>query len=903
MAVVAVSAGCGETPEPTTIKVSPASATLQSLGDTVQLAATVEDQDGETMPNVTITWTSRDTRAATVDGNGLVTAAGNGTATVEAAAGAAVGAAEVTVAQRPAEVAVSPLADTLVALDDTVRLTAEAFDANGHTVAGAGFTWSSGDESVVTVDAGGLVTAVARGGAGVTAATGDVSGGASVTVEQRPAVVRVSPGEDTLAALGDTVRLSAEAFDPNGHVLAGAAFTWSSGDESVVTVDAEGLVTAVANGAASVQAYIGTATGSARGVATVIVAQRAVQVRVVPADATLEAFGDTLRLSAEAEDANGHPIVEAGFSWTSTDSLVAAVDGMGLVTAVANGAVTIAATMDEASGAAALTVAQRAVELSVSPRTDTLVVADTVRLAAEAFDGNGHVLTNALFAWTSGDEAVAMVDAGGLVTGVGGGSAAVTVTESTAGLVDSVSLRVVDPREELAGLYEALGGDGWTHAENWGTGAPLGEWYGVTTDERGRVTGLDLSGNGLSGEIPAELGLLESLEVLDLSGSGMQDQAEPEQCASPPSPLSVGGGLTGSIPAALGALKRLGTLDLGYNSLTGSIPPELGDIGNLKVLDLGWNMLTGSIPGQLGGLGDLEVLALCRQRRWDGSEHLGGLTGSIPPELGDLKSLEVLNLRSNGYYDSERREYVGGLTGSIPEELAELENLRVLSVVVNSLEGSIPGSLGRLARLDSLGLAANDLTGPVPPELGDLQSLEWLSLSANGLTGSIPPELGGLEDLEGLHLWSNGLTGPIPPELGDLQHLEELGLWGNGLTGSIPPQLGDLQSLGVLYLDNNSLTGSIPPQLGDLENLRRLYLNDTGVTGSLPPELGGLGSLRRLKINSTSLTGPIPGDFTDIPLQLFHWHETDLCAPGDEEFREWLASIDDHMGGDTCPGS
>jgi len=107
----------------------------------------------------------------------------------------------------------------------------------------------------------------------------------------------------------------------------------------------------------------------------------------------------------------------------------------------------------------------------------------------------------------------------------------------------------------------------------------------------------------------------------------------------------------------------------------------------------------------------------------------------------------------------------------------------------------------------------------------------------------------------------------------------------------------------VLYLDNNGLTGTIPPELGDLENLRWLYLNDTGLAGSIPPEVGDLGSLRRLKINSTSLSGPIPGAFTDIPLQLFHWHETDLCAPGDEEFREWLDSIGDHMGGDTCPGS
>ena len=82
-----------------------------------------------------------------------------------------------------------------------------------------------------------------------------------------------------------------------------------------------------------------------------------------------------------------------------------------------------------------------------------------------------------------------------------------------------------------------------------------------------------------------------------------------------------------------------------------------------------------------------------------------------------------------------------------------------------------------------------------------------------------------------------------------------------------------------------------------------LYLDNNSLTGSIPSELGDLGSLHRLKFNHTSLTGPIPGNFTDISLQQFHWHETDLCAPGDDEFRDWLDSIDDHMGGDTCPGS
>ena len=178
-----------------------------------------------------------------------------------------------------------------------------------------------------------------------------------------------------------------------------------------------------------------------------------------------------------------------------------------------------------------------------------------------------------------------------------------------------------------------------------------------------------------------------------------------------------------------------------------------------------------------------------------------------------------------------------------------------------------------------------------------------LNLVSNGLVGSIPPQLGDLRDLTRVNLGINELTGPIPPELGYLQNLKNLGLDNNGLTGSIPPELGDLEELRSLYLDNNGLTGSIPPELGDLEELLSLYLDNNPLRGLIPPELGGLEDLRLLKINTTFLNGPIPRDFTDIRLAMFHWRATDLCAPGDVEFREWLASIEDHMGGDTCPDS
>ena len=106
---------------------------------------------------------------ATVDGSGLVTAVGNGTATITAAAGGAAGSAAATVAQEVGAVTVTPPAATLVAWGDTVRLTAGASDANGHRVAGAELEWASDNATVATVDGSGLVTAVGNGTATITA--------------------------------------------------------------------------------------------------------------------------------------------------------------------------------------------------------------------------------------------------------------------------------------------------------------------------------------------------------------------------------------------------------------------------------------------------------------------------------------------------------------------------------------------------------------------------------------------------------------------------------------------------------------------------------------------------------------------------------------------------------------
>ena len=235
-------------PRPTTVTITPSTAQLTALGATEQLTAQVRDQNGQVMAGANVTWASSATAVATVSAAGLVTAAGNGTATVTATAGPASGNATVTVAQTVNSVIASPSADTLVA-GDTLRLAAQATDANGHAVPEAEFMWASSDTLVATVDDSGLVSALAAGEAVVTAMASGVTGESELTVvAPTPTTVAITPDTVALTALGQNAQLAAEVRDQAGRVMTNAALSWASVDTLVATVDAAGLVTAVAGG-------------------------------------------------------------------------------------------------------------------------------------------------------------------------------------------------------------------------------------------------------------------------------------------------------------------------------------------------------------------------------------------------------------------------------------------------------------------------------------------------------------------------------------------------------------------------------------------------------------------------------------------------------------------------------
>ena len=210
-------------------------------------------------------------------------------------------------------------------------------------------TWSSDNESVATVDQNGRVTAVAQGGATITAAVDGKSAECYVTVNAAAPVPVTSVSLDKTSlglTEGDTETLTA-TVEPSDATNKNV--TWSTSDASIATVT-DGVVTAVAPGTATIT--VTTEDGNKAATCAVTVTAATVPVTGVTLNKTSTSLyvGDTETLTPTITPDNA---TNKNVTWSSDDTSVATVDASGLVTAVARGTAVITATAADGSGASA----------------------------------------------------------------------------------------------------------------------------------------------------------------------------------------------------------------------------------------------------------------------------------------------------------------------------------------------------------------------------------------------------------------------------------------------------------------------------------------------------------------------------------------------------------------------
>ena len=371
------------------------------------------------------------------------------------------------------------------------------------------------------------------------------------------------------------------------------------------------------------------------------------------------------------------------------------------------------------------------------------------------------------------------------------------------------------------------------------------ECYSITN-----TTSLLRINEGLTGEIPSEIGQLTNLVTLKLQYNE----------------------LTGSIPTEIGNLTSLVKLDLRYNNLSGSIPTEVWSLTSLKELGIQKNQFSGTIPSAIGNLTELTHLYLYGNQ----------FTGSIPAEIGNLINLVKLHLNNNQF------------TGLIPETICNIDmsfyNPYLFDISGNQLLPPYPDCVAEFVGYQySEDCASNYLFDGICTEQSDLDVLQkFIDNSSETINMEMDDNNNGIiEPIElGTQHWWNGRLTELNCNY-DLAN--EFTLSDLGLSGEIPQEIGTLDSLEFLWLEDNQLTGPIPTEIGNLSKLKYLIMHYNQLSDSIPSEIGNLSNLEILKLDNNQLTGYIPESICDLTLEFNGWnnlfgedfavYNNQLCPP------------------------
>ena len=334
-----------------TIAVAPSVDTL-GVGTERAYTAVLRDVANVVLTGRVIVWTSSNVAVATVSSTGVVTGLSPGTSSIAASSEGRVGLATVVVLARLASaVIVTPGSSTLV-VGATQLLATQITDAQGNLLTGRPVAFISDAPTIASVNGAGLVTALAPGGARITATSEGKSGSATIVVIPVPvASVQVTPPSATILT-GATQQLSAVARSADGTTLTGRALTWTSGAPAVASVSVGGLVTGLAAGVAIVIASVEGVSATAT---LTVVLPVIASIVLSPLEPTIAVLG-SVQLTASPRDGSGAPLSGRTVTWTSADESIGFVSSTGLVVGFKPGTVRITATSEGVSASTLVTV-------------------------------------------------------------------------------------------------------------------------------------------------------------------------------------------------------------------------------------------------------------------------------------------------------------------------------------------------------------------------------------------------------------------------------------------------------------------------------------------------------------------------------------------------------------------
>ncbi len=272
------------------------------------------------------------------------------------------------------------VADVTLKIGETSSYSAQSTTSEGETL-----KYSSSNESVATVDQNGLITAKSVGTVTITQV---VIKSDSSEKEGTKKTIEIEVKADVIAATGitasntsisvvkdATVNLTATVTPENAT---DKTVTWSSGDETIATVDSNGVVKGIKEGTTKITATANGGTNVKAEVSVTVTAASVAVTKVSITESSNVAKGETKQFKAKVEPDNA---TNKTVTWKSADEKIATVNAEGKVTGVAAGKVKITATCDgkEAS-----------VEITVSDGTKNLVFTDNNGKKYDVYIKNGN---------------------------------------------------------------------------------------------------------------------------------------------------------------------------------------------------------------------------------------------------------------------------------------------------------------------------------------------------------------------------------------------------------------------------------------------------------------------------------------------------------------------------------